>query len=91
MSWAHELDDVLHEVVEEYMRAKSKHGEHTLDGSAITDITRLAALVEETGEVAELFTYDKNAHAAGETDWEKQLKKELIQVANVALTWARIL
>jgi NTP pyrophosphatase (non-canonical NTP hydrolase) len=68
----------------EYDRAKAKHSEHTLDGALATDLTRLAALVEEVGESAEAMTYDAGERAMA-------LKKELIQVANVALTWASIL
>lgn len=74
---------ILDAVVTEYHRAKAKHGEFTLDGPAISDLQRLAALTEETGEVARALTYDKD-HAS-------ELFKELIQVANVALTWASLL
>jgi NTP pyrophosphatase (non-canonical NTP hydrolase) len=89
----HPLDDagVIRAVLDEYTRAKAKHGEHTLDGQQSSDLLRLAALVEEVGEVSELFTYDKDQHAHDEADWRAQLKKELIQVANVACTWASIL
>lgn len=67
----------------EYERAKAKHGEHTLDGKLCDDMNRLASLTEEVGEVGRCLTYDQ--------DHAKDLKKELIQVANVALTWASIL
>lgn len=82
----HPLDDkgIIRAVIAEYDRAKGKHGEHTLDGALATDLTRLAALVEEVGEVAEAMTYDAGERAAA-------LKKELVQVANVALTWASTL
>lgn len=83
----------LIDVAEEYMKAKRKHGEFTLDGkmaggsmfSATNDLFRLAALMEEVGEVAQLFTYDKIRIS------KVNLRKELIQVANIALTWASIL
>ena len=71
------------DVAAEYVRAKQKHGDMTLDGARCTDLNRLAALVEEVGETARAMTYDKD-HAG-------DLRKELIQVANVALTWASIL
>jgi len=70
----------LVDTVNEYHRAKAKHGEMTLDGKNCTDINRLAALMEECGEAAAEMTYDKGSRA--------NLYKELIQVANVALTWA---
>jgi hypothetical protein len=81
----------LRAVAEEYHRAKQKHGEFTMDGKMGHDVIinpsnnllRLAALMEEVGEVSEHFTYDK-------VD-DPGLRKELIQVANVALTWASIL
>jgi len=75
--------EVLQSVINEYWRAKEKHGEYTMDGEKGTDLNRLSALTEELGEAARCLTYDKE-HAGS-------LKKELIQVANVALTWASIL
>jgi hypothetical protein len=77
---------VIDDVLAEYDRAKAKHGENTLDGASATDLLRLAALVEEVGEVAELLTYDK-ARMHG----SDRLKAELIQVATVAATWASVL
>lgn len=84
----HALEDhgVIQLVMAEYDAAKRKHGENTLDGKLSNDLKRIAALVEEVGEVAELLTYDK-ARMHG----PERLKAELIQVANVALTWASIL
>ena len=77
---------VIAGLVAEYDRAKAKHGENTLDGTESNDLRRLAALVEEVGEVAELLTYDKaRMHGA------ERLRAELVQVANVAVTWASIL
>jgi hypothetical protein len=86
----HPLDDtgILREVMTEYDRAKAKHGEHTLDGAASNDLLRLAALVEEVGEVAHELTYDQYGLPA---ERAARLKKELIQVMNVAATWASIL
>jgi hypothetical protein len=83
------VSGVITLVASEYERAKAKHGKNTLDSAESNDLTRLAALVEEVGEVAELLTYDKAAaHLA---DGSALLKKELIQAANVCLTWASIL
>lgn len=97
-----QLAEALELVVAEYHRAKAKHGEMTMDGKLTGDPTRddllrLAALHEEAGEVSELFTYDKDSYARqvdGSTvtgDWTAALIKELIQVANVAVTWTAML
>jgi KaiC/GvpD/RAD55 family RecA-like ATPase len=93
------LASVISEVIREYDRAKVKHGDNTLDGSQSNDVLRLAALVEEVGEAARELTYDRvDISVATVTNNEltlenaqQRLKKELIQVANVALTWASIL
>ncbi len=97
-----------HEAVEEWKRAKAKHGDQTPDGpclperlsgfldlfpvesinrdlasevvSAYANLRRLATLTEEIGEVGRCLTYDQD-HAG-------ELKKELIQVAAMALAWA---
>jgi hypothetical protein len=69
----------------EYRRARAKHGAYSLDGSEINDRQRIAALVEEVGEVARLLTYDHDG-----PDSETELYRELIQVANVAVTWATV-
>jgi len=73
----------LNDLTDEMSRAREKHGDYSLDGKAMTDVTRLAALMEEVGEVGRAMTYDK--------DHGGELRKELIQVANVAITWATIL
>lgn len=84
----HNLTSELTDVALEYDSAKRKHGEYTLDERMGTDdyhlrsLLRLGALMEEVGEVAEHFTYDKPATG---------LRQELIQVANLALTWASVL
>lgn len=90
-----QLADTLRAVIREYWSAKDKHGEMTLDGPGMTDLLRLAALMEEVGEASELFTYDKDAVAqeggvlvkGQRVPWAHALMKELIQVANVAVTW----
>ena len=86
----HPLDDtgVIRGLLEEYDRAKVKHGENTLDGALSNDLLQLAALVEEVGEVAHEMTYDQDGSPA---ERGARLKKELLQVASVAMTWASIL
>lgn len=85
----HPLEEsgVIAAVIAEYDRAKAKHGKNTLDGELSNDTLRLAALVEEVGEVAELLTYDRRADANS----RYALKNELTQVATVAATWASIM
>jgi hypothetical protein len=65
-------------------RAHAKHGERSLLGVGNTNGDRLAALMEEVGEVAHALTYDT-------PDDEPELITELVQVANVAMTWAEFL
>jgi hypothetical protein len=81
-------------VVDEYWRAKAKHGEMTMDGvmlgkATANTVLRLACLMEEVGEVARALTYDNEK----ETDEAAaaHLIEELVQVANVAVTWASYL
>lgn len=66
----------------EYAIMQVKHRDHAVDGAASTDFDRLATLVEEAGEVARTFTYDAEAG---------KRRQELLQLANVALTWASLL
>lgn len=75
-------------LIAEYDHAKAKHGENTLDGANSNDMLRLAALVEEVGETARELTYDQ---AGSPAERATRLKSELIDVANVACTWAGIL
>jgi hypothetical protein len=73
----------LSAVAAEALRAHLKHragGGSLLEGR-MSDTQRLAALVEEVGEVAREMTYD------GSKGVEHQIK-ELVQTASVALTWA---
>lgn len=74
-------EHTLKAVQAESARAHAKHGERSLLGDALTTTERLAALIEEVGEVARLLTYD-NAQGRDE------LVKELLQVASVAASWA---
>lgn len=79
--------EALDDLVTEYHRARVKHGPYSLDGEEIDDVRRLAALMEEVGEVAREMTYDH----AGDLGAAARTRRELIQVANVALTWATVL
>lgn len=69
----------LDAVQAEALRAHLKHGPKSLLNPDMPPIEKLAALVEEVGEVGRALTYDQD-HSEG-------LVKELIQVASVALTW----
>lgn len=63
----------------EAIRAHLKHGRHSMMNPAMDMGERLAILVEEVGEVAHAMTYDVNKLP--------ELRKELIQVAAMALSW----
>lgn len=77
----HPLDATLADIRAEYDRATRKHPGKTLDCN-VTDLDRLAVLMEEVGEVATELTYDRGGNPT-------RLHAELIQVANVAAAWAR--
>lgn len=90
MSYIPYLTDVtLNAVKAESMRAHYKHRSKSLLSPEITETERLAAIVEELGEVAELFTYDKRLMAGD--SWKDMLVRELIQLGNVALSSAQAL
>lgn len=89
----------------EAIKAEVKHGfEKTLRNPDMPVVEKLAALMEEVGEVAELLTYDKGWQTYlppqyredpspqeiedAKGRWRFDLVKELIQVANVALAWS---
>lgn len=81
----HVLSDLtLSAVQAEAIRAHVKHGENSLLNPGIPSGLKLAALMEEVGEVAHELTYDTE-------DNRDNLVKELIQVANVALSWVESL
>lgn len=63
----------------EALRAHLKHGDRSLLNPDMPTLEKLAALVEEVGEVGRALTYDQD-HSEG-------LERELIQVASVACTW----
>lgn len=72
--------DTIRAVHLEAIRAHQKHGDMSILNPGISDGVKLAALVEEVGEVAKELTYDTH-------NGREALLKELIQVANVALSW----
>lgn len=74
----------LDAVQAEAVRAHLKHGANSMLNPDLPWWLKLAALVEEVGEVAHELTYDQS----GDRD---KLVKELIQVASVALTWVESL
>lgn len=76
----------LDALIREAERAHLKHKDHggSLLDPGMPTLERLAALVEETGEVARALTYDNRKGI-------DHLMTELIQVANVAATWHEFL
>lgn len=71
-------NSVWNEVLAERVRAHRKHGDDSIESSAVGDLPMLAILVEEIGEVAHALTYD------GPTEG---LADELIQVMAVCSAW----
>jgi hypothetical protein len=67
-------------VLEEVYRAALKHKEKSMLSPITPTVDRLAILGEEFGEVCRALTYDEGN--------PEHLKKELIQVAAMALAWA---
>lgn len=78
-------DGMLIAVRAESIRATLKHGfDNTNLNPSLPYLNKLANLMEEVGEVGQLFAYDKMAD-----DYHEKLYIELIQVANLALAWAQ--
>lgn len=67
----------------ESLRAHLKHGVHSMLNPNTPVLEKLAALVEECGEVGRALTYDEGDSV--------HLVKELIQVACIALSWVEAL
>lgn len=72
-------DEVVGLVQREAARAHQKHGDHSLVNPLMPALLKLAALVEEVGEVGRALTYDEGSG--------NELDRELVQVASVALSW----
>lgn len=62
----------------EAWRAHAKHRDASLLSPSVGPQVKLAALVEEVGEVGRALTYDQS---------DASLNEELLQVASVALSW----
>jgi len=61
-----------------------KHGDHSMLNPEIPLGERLAILVEEVGEVATAMNYDQGGK-------REDLRKELLQVAAMAASWAQVM
>lgn len=72
------------DVVIEREKSIRKHGEHAQDNLKVGDPNLLYNLGEEFGEVCHALTYDSN-------DTNDKLRKELIQVAAMALAWVNVI
>ena len=73
------------EIRAERERAHAKHGDKSMEAWPVTDLRRLAILLEEVGEVAKEF--NDASLAGGEPDLAA-LRSELVQVATMAAAWA---
>lgn len=80
----------LDAVQAEAIRAHLKHGDNSLLNPGMPWGLKLAALMEEVGEVAHELTYDQAVGPARGPDRDR-LVKELLQVASVALSWVESL
>lgn len=74
---------VVDAVLAEADRAHVKHGKFSMVNPELPVLLKLAALVEETGEVGRALTYDEGGRA--------KLVLELTQVASVAVSWLQSL
>jgi|RhiMetdeSRZDD1v2_1073273.scaffolds.fasta_scaffold886152_3 hypothetical protein len=72
------LDAVRAESLRAHLKHESSGG--SIFSPEMSPLKILAALGEEYGEVCRLWTYDNNPDP-------QELVKELLQLANVALTW----
>lgn len=77
--------DVLEEVRRERIRAHHKHGLTSMESFPVDDMNRLAILGEEYGEVCKEFN---EARHDGRPVSTVRLRKELLQVAAMAVAWA---
>lgn len=79
-----DVDAVVLELAAELVSAEAKHGEQSINHLPASSHRWMAILAEEVGEVAHALTYDVKASPV-------ELRRELVQVAAVALAWARVL
>ena len=73
--------EIFCEIDAERERQERKHGPNTCAGQGVSDELKSAILTEENGEVAKA-VIEKN---------RDELKKELVQVAAVAVAWLEAL
>jgi hypothetical protein len=83
---------VYDDIRAERERAHAAHGPTSAEALAVTDLARLAVLVEEMGEVAREFN-DTRHHARGPSGAMPgvnldRLRNELVQLAATAAAWA---
>jgi hypothetical protein len=84
--------EIYDDIRTERERAHAAHGTTSMEALAITDLARLAVLVEEMGEVAREFN-DARHHASGQSGTMSgvsldRLRNELVQLAAIAAAWA---
>lgn len=76
--------NVYQQIHLERVHSIEKHKEHAQDNLTIDDPNLFYNLAEEFGEVAHALTYDG-------ADGLLKLRKELIQVAAMAIAWAEVI
>ncbi len=84
MDYSLDVSEALDCIREEVERAHRMHGDMSLLNPDLDVGLKLAALMEEVGEVAHECTYDSCGHT-------EALIFELVQVACVAASWAQSL
>lgn len=83
---------ILDAIQAEAIRAHTKHGDNSLINPNMPTILKLAALMEEVGEVARTLTYDNLPQLdSTKAYWKEHIIEELIQVASVAASWVESL
>jgi hypothetical protein len=91
-----EPTDIYAEIRSERERAHAKHGDTSMEGLPLTDMTRLSVLMEEVGEVAREFNEARHrSHRSLLPQAEREqsidaaaLRAELVQTAAMAAAWA---
>ena len=80
---------IFEELRAERQRQEEKFGDNSMASPSLSDLQRLAILVEEVGEVAHAL----NEAALSPQDrsaWLVEMRRELIQVAAVAVAWCEV-
>lgn len=87
-SWTRLGETPYNEINNERIRAHNKHkkGGASMEEASWNDPAWLPVLVEEVGEVAEAFCERRHGNLSHE-EFIKELRKELIQVAAMAMAW----